>query len=97
MSDRSVRFELGDYHWVYERESVGFVGTTDLGEVEFLITSAALAELLSPDLEIVDADTALEVFIEFESDIHRIAQREFVRRLGGEPPILLTEADVEMH
>ena len=38
----------------------------------------------------------METFIEFELDIHRIAQLEFVKRLGGEPPILLTVADVEM-
>jgi hypothetical protein len=38
----------------------------------------------------------LEIFIEFEADIHRIAQLGFVKRLGGEPPILLTVADVEM-
>lgn len=96
MAGRSVRFELGDYFWVPERESVGFVGTTDLGEVEFLITTDALAQMVSPDFDIGDPDTALEAFIEFESDIHRIARLEFVKRLGGEPPILLTAADVEI-
>lgn len=80
---------------VAERESVGFTGTTNLGVVEFLITSEALTQLLDPDRDTLDSETALEVFIEFESDIHRIAQREFVKRLGGEPPILLTAADVE--
>ena len=73
----------------------GFTGTTNLGLVEFLITSEALTQLLDPDRDTLDSETALEVFIEFESDIHRIAQREFVKRLGGEPPILLTAADVE--
>ncbi|MBD8548288.1 hypothetical protein [Sphingomonas sp. CFBP 8760] len=96
MARRSVRFELGGNYWVPDRDSVGFVGTTDLGEVEFLITSAALAQMLNPDFEILDVETALEVFAEFESDIHRIAQLEFVKRLGGEPPILLTAADVEL-
>jgi hypothetical protein len=86
---------MGDYEWVAERGSVGFIGTTDLGEVEFLITADALAELLNPELEAIDPETAIEVFIEFESDIHRIAQREFVKRLGGEPPILLTSADLD--
>jgi hypothetical protein len=86
---------MGDYEWVAERASVGFIGTTDLGEVEFLITADALAELLNPELEAIDPETAIEVFIEFESDIHRIAQREFVKRLGGEPPILLTSADLD--
>ena len=95
MANPSVRFEMGDYHWVAERESVGFTGTTNLGVVEFLITSEALTQLLDPDRDTLDSETALEVFIEFESDIHRIAQREFVKRLGGEPPILLTAADVE--
>lgn len=71
------------------------MGTTNLGVVEFLITSEALTQLLDPDRDTLDSETALEVFIEFESDIHRIAQREFVKRLGGEPPILLTAADVE--
>lgn len=85
---------MGDWYWVAERESVGFTGTTNLGEVEFLITSEALTELLDPDRDTLDRDTAVEVFIEFESDIHRIAQREFVKRLGGEPPILLTAADL---
>lgn len=95
MARPSVRFELGNYEWVAERDSVGFVGTTDLGEVEFLITADALAELLNPELEAIDLETALETFVEFESDIHRIAQREFVKRLGGEPPILLTSADLD--
>jgi hypothetical protein len=45
----------------------------------------------------VDAETALEIFLQFEAVIHRIARLEFVKRLGGEPPILLTAADVEMH
>lgn len=95
MARPSVRFEMGDYEWVAERDSVGFIGTTDIGEVEFLITADALAELLNPELEAIDPETAIEVFIEFESDIHRIAQREFVKRLGGEPPILLTTADLD--
>jgi hypothetical protein len=86
---------MGYCYWVAERESVGFTGTTDLGAVEFLITGEALVQLPDPDRETLDRETALEVFNEFESDIHRIAQREFVRRLGGEPPILLTAADVE--
>ena len=77
------------------RDSVGFTGTTDLGPVEFLITSAALAQLLNPEFESLDRETALETFVEFEADIHRIAQREFVKRLGGEPPLLITVADVE--
>ena len=95
MANPSVLFEMADYYWVAERESVGFTGTTNLGLVEFLITSEALTQLLDPDRDTLDSETALEVFIEFESDIHRIAQREFVKRLGGEPPILLTAADVE--
>jgi hypothetical protein len=95
MARPSVRFERGDYEWVAERDSVGFIGTTDLGPVEFLITADALAELLNPDLDAIDPETALETFIEFEADIHRIALREFVKRLGGEPPILLTSADLD--
>lgn len=95
MAKNSVRFKRGDGYWVPDRGSVGFTGTTDLGPVEFVITSEALAEMLNPDLAGIDRETAIETFIEFESDIHRIAQREFVRRLGGEPPILLTLADVE--
>ena len=91
----SVRFEMGDYEWVAKRDSIGFIGMTDLGEAEFLITAGAPAELLNPELDAIDAETAIEVFVEFESDIHRIAQREFVKRLGGEPPILLTSADLD--
>lgn len=90
----SVRFELDGGSWVRERDSVGFTGTTDLGLVEFLITSEALAQLLNPEFESLDRETALETFVEFEADIHRIAQREFVKRLGGEPPLLITAADV---
>ncbi len=97
MSRPVIRFEPGNSYWVADRESVGFVGTTDLGEVEFLMTSAALAQMLNNDYEVVDAETAMEIFVEFEADIHRIARLEFVKRLGGEPPILLTAADVEMH
>jgi len=94
VASRIVRFDMGDWYWVAERESVGFTGTTNLGEVEFLITSEALTELLDPSRDTLDREMAIEVFIEFESDIHRIAQREFVKRLGGEPPILLTAADL---
>jgi hypothetical protein len=95
MARPSVRFEMGDYEWVAERDSVGFVGITDLGKVEFLITADALAEMLNPELDGLDSETALETFAEFEADVHRIAQREFVKRLGGEPPILLTSADLD--
>ena len=94
MAQASVRFELGEWDWVADRESVGFVGHTDLGPVDFLITSEALAELLNPDLLGIDSELATEIFVEFEADIHRIARREFVSRLGGEPPILITAADV---
>ena len=94
MAQASVRFDLGEWDWVADRESVGFVGHTDLGPVDFLITSEALAELLNPDLVGIDSELAIEIFVEFEADIHRIARREFVSRLGGEPPILLTAADV---
>jgi hypothetical protein len=62
---------------------------------EFLITANALAELLDPDLDGIDSETALEAFEAHEKDIHRIALREFVKRLGGEPPILLTSADLD--
>ncbi len=96
MAKSSVRFERGDGYWVAERDNIGFTGATDFGPVEFLITSEALAEMLNPELEGIDPETAVEVFIEFESDIHRIAQREFVKRLGGEPPILFTTADVAL-
>ena len=89
-----MRFELGKWEWVADRESVGFIGETALGPVEFLITSEALTELLNPELDAIDRDTAIETVIEFEADIHRIARREFVSRLGGEPPVLLTAADV---
>jgi len=96
MVKSSVRFERGDGYWVAERDSIGFTGTTDFGPVEFLITSEALTKMLNPELEGIDPETAVEVFIEFEGDIHRIVQREFVKRLGGEPPILLTTADVAL-
>ncbi|WP_161731807.1 DUF1488 family protein [Sphingobium yanoikuyae] len=95
MTKTSVQFEMGNYEWVSERESVGFLGMTDLGEVPFLITSDALCEMLNPELDGIDSETALETFMEFEADIHRIARREFVKRLGGEPPILITSADLE--
>ncbi|RYY09128.1 MAG: hypothetical protein EON55_18980 [Alphaproteobacteria bacterium] len=94
MATASVRFELGEYEWLAERNGILFLGHTALGMVEFLITSEALAELIDPDLEGIDRDTAIETYLEFESDIHRIARREFVSRLGGEPPVLLTAADV---
>lgn len=94
MATASVRFELGEYEWLAERNGIVFLGHTDLGMVEFLITSEALVELIDPDLEGIDRDTAIETYLEFESDIHRIARREFVSRLGGEPPVLLTAADV---
>lgn len=96
MRERSVNFELDGGYRVPDRQSVGFTGMTQFGPVEFLITSEALAQMLNPDLDGIDSEFALEIFLEFEADIHRIAQLEFVKRLGGEPPILLTAADVEM-
>ena len=94
MAAASVRFELGEYEWLAERNGVLFLGHTNLGMVEFLIASEALAEFVEPEVEGIDSDTAIETYVEFESDIHRIARREFVSRLGGEPPVLLTAADV---
>ena len=94
MAPASVRFERGEYAWSAERNGVLFLGHTALGMVEFLITSEALAELINPDLEGIDSETAIEAYVEFETDIHRIARREFVSRLGGEPPVLITAADV---
>ena len=94
MAPPTIMFELGTGYWVPERESVGFPGVTAMGEVEFLITSEALAYLVNPELDLIDSEMALEAFIEFEADIHRIARLEFVKRLGGEPPILLTAADM---
>ena len=67
MVKSSVRFERGDGYWVAERDSIGFTGTTDFGPVEFLITSEALAEMPNPALEGIDPETAVEVFIEFET------------------------------
>ena len=81
--------------WVAERDSVGFIGETNLGPAKFLMTSEALAQMLDPEFESLDRVTALETFVDLEADIHRIAQREFVKRLGGEPPLLITAADVE--
>jgi hypothetical protein len=95
MPKPSVTFDRGDAAWIPERESIGFPGMTDFGPVEFLITKDALSYLLSPDLDEIDSETALETFFAFESVIHRVARREFVKRLGGEPPILLTVSDVE--
>ena len=94
MASASVRFESGDYEWLAERNGVLFLGQTALGMVEFLITAEALAEFADPDLDGIDSETALETFAEFEPDIHRIALREFVSRLGGEPPLLLSAADI---
>lgn len=95
MTQVSVRFEAGEAAWVAERDSVEFPGLTEWGPVDFLITRDALAYLRNPDLDEIDSETALETFFDFESDIHRIARLEFVKRLGGEPPILLTISDIE--
>ena len=94
MTEPIVRFERGDGYWVPERDSIGFTGTTEQGPVEFLITAEALAQLLNPDFDTLDSETAFETYLEFEEVIHRIAHREFMSRLGGEPPILLTTWDV---
>lgn len=80
MAKSSVRFELDGGYWVAERDSVGFVGITDLGAVEFLITSEALTEMLDPELAGIDPELAMETFTEFEADIHRIAPLEFGNR-----------------
>ncbi len=96
MTSTSVRFELGEYEWLAEREGILFLGHTNLGIVEFLITSEALIELLNPELEGINSESAIETYLEFEADIHRIARRVFVSRLGSEPPVLLTAADVSI-
>ena len=90
-----VRFPRSGGQWVGERDGVGFTGETDLGPVKFLVTSEALAQVLSSALGPIDSEMALEVFLEFEADIQRVAQREFVKRRSGEPPILLTAAGVK--
>jgi len=82
MADASVRFEFGECEWLAERGGVLFLGRTDLGAVECLITGEALMEMLDPEYEGIDSETAVETFIELEADIHRIARRGFVRRLG---------------
>jgi hypothetical protein len=51
---------------------------------------------VNPALDEIDSEIALETFFELESDIHHIADLEFVKRLGSELPILRTIADVEM-
>jgi hypothetical protein len=51
--------------------------------VEVLIASEALAESLDPVPDGVDPGTAMETFIEFESDIQYVGQLEVVNRLGG--------------
>ncbi|RYF11148.1 MAG: hypothetical protein EOO77_20065 [Oxalobacteraceae bacterium] len=56
---------------------------TNLGWVEVLIASEALAESLDPVPDGVDPGTAMETFIEFESDIQYVGQLEVVNRLGG--------------
>jgi hypothetical protein len=94
MAAASVRFERGEYEWLAERNGILFLGHTDLGVVEFLITGEALIELANSELDGIDRDTAIDSFVELEPDIHLLARREFVSRLGGEPPILLTAADV---
>ena len=38
MAAASVRFERGEYEWLAERNGILFLGHTDLGVVEFLIT-----------------------------------------------------------
>lgn len=67
MAVPSVRFGMGDCHWIAERESVGFIGTTNHGTVEFLITSETLVQLLDHNRETLDRGTALEVFNEWSS------------------------------
>lgn len=64
MPHASVRFEHEDGQWIAERDSVGFVGVTDFGEVEFLITADALAKLLDPNLDGIGSETAMEAFEE---------------------------------
>jgi hypothetical protein len=90
----SVSFETGDWQWLAERKGVLFIGETGMGPVEFLIRIEALAELFDPDVDAIDRETAIETFVKHEAGIHRIAHREFVSRLGGAPPILLTVSDV---
>lgn len=55
----SVRFMLDSGLWMEERDAVWFSGETELGTVEFLITTKALIELLNPGLTALDRDSAL--------------------------------------
>jgi hypothetical protein len=52
--------------------------------------------MLDPELKALDSETAIEPYTEFEAEIHQIALRQFVSRLRGEPPILLTAGDVSL-
>lgn len=85
---------MGQHEWLPERKGVLFLGFTDEGLVSTLITGEALIELLNPDLDDVGDNTAIETYIEFETDIHRIAHGEFGRQRGGGSPILITAAEV---
>ena len=53
MASPSIHFERTGGYWVSERKSVGFSGETEIGPVEFLITSEALAYLVSPSLDAI--------------------------------------------
>lgn len=55
-----VRFPRSGGQWVGERDGVGFTGETDLVPVKFLVTSEALAQMLSPALGPIDSEMALK-------------------------------------
>lgn len=96
MDESTLQFEMGRRRWVPRRDSVGFEAIAGGELVEFLITSEALAMMLNPDRAHLDAEMAIETFDEFEADIHRIAQRAYRMKRGGDRPIMILVEDVEV-
>lgn len=85
MSQTTIHFQSGNARWVHEHNGVIFHGVANGKTVEFLITSEALAQLEKGCAGHLGRDDALRVFRVFETDIHRMAGREFSRRSGTAP------------
>lgn len=94
-SPHTLDFERGLARWDAHQESVIFYGSGPDGRVYFMITSDALAELSQPGRERLDRQSSIETFFQFENDIFRIAQREYLEQGRALAPVPIFRAMVK--
>lgn len=89
-----LTFVFGRFSWDSVRRGVAFQASGPSGIIGYLITSTALAEFYHGRSSDLDGPQSLRAFSEFESRIHRIAQRERRPFEENQPLIVIRTEDV---